>query len=167
MDDLVSLDTLAEISLGLAGFSGVAAALRPDSFSEWRPSTRMAFWAVLIESLAALFFSLLPSVLHHLGVADVSVWRTSSALLAAFMAIQSVGFGVRGRQMAAVEAPPSAWRNRVIPVLVAVVATVVVLNAFGVRGDPQLGPYFLGVVTLLGLGCSSFVLFLVSDRLAA
>ena len=74
------LQTIAEISIGLAGFSGLVVALRkgsgpPDEIQRYR--LRILFSL----SFGAMFLSLLPDTLVNFGVPDEGVWIVSSAAI--------------------------------------------------------------------------------------
>ena len=75
-----SLQTIAEISIGLAGFSGLVVALRKgsgplDDIQKYR--LRILFSL----SFGAMFLSLLPDMLVNFGVPDERVWIVSSAAI--------------------------------------------------------------------------------------
>ena len=73
-----SLQTIAEISIGLAGFSGLVVALRKGSGSI---DDIQKYRLRILFSLAfgAMFLSLLPDTLMNFGVQDERVWIVSSA----------------------------------------------------------------------------------------
>jgi len=84
-----SLQTIAEISIGLAGFSGLLVALREksgpfDNIQKYR--LRILFSL----SFGAMFLSLLPGTLLNFDVPDGRIWFDSSAALLTF----SLGFVV-------------------------------------------------------------------------
>ena len=77
----VELDTLAELSLALIGFSALIAMFRGGSVDTWEPRARLGFWIIIVYGLGALTFALLPSILRGL---NVDSWVPSSVLLALF-----------------------------------------------------------------------------------
>ena len=70
------LDTIAEISVALAGFSGLAAAFRKRQFSEWTRRERLALWQILNWSVYTLFFALIPSAVLNLDIAQEAICRS-------------------------------------------------------------------------------------------
>ncbi|MEJ2132860.1 MAG: hypothetical protein P8Y95_14845, partial [Gammaproteobacteria bacterium] len=79
------LETIAEISVAFAGFTGVVAAFGRGSAAPWTLGDRLRFRVMLSTSLAALLFALLPFILFHLGVRGESLWTLSSVFLAAYL----------------------------------------------------------------------------------
>ena len=75
-----SLQTIAEISIGLAGFSGLIVALRKDlgTISEIQ---KYRLQILLSLSFGALFLSLLPELLLSFEVGIDGVWKLSSICL--------------------------------------------------------------------------------------
>jgi hypothetical protein len=68
----LSLETIAEISIALAGFSGLIAMVRSGPVHDWHPRVRLAFWISLDWSVTAVVLSLLPSLLNPLGLSSWS-----------------------------------------------------------------------------------------------
>ena len=77
MQGELSLETIAEISIALAGFSGLIAMVRSGPVHDWHPRVRLAFWISLNWSIAAVTLSLLPSLLLPLGVTG---WATLNGI---------------------------------------------------------------------------------------
>ena len=84
------LQTLAEVSITLAGFSALISVFRQRAGSAWRPEGLMAMRGVIELSLLPVLFALLPFPLFYSGLTESAVWRVCSAL-----AIRDVGFGRR------------------------------------------------------------------------
>lgn len=77
----VELDTLAELSLALIGFSALIAMFRDGSVDTWEPRRLLGFWVIIVYGIGALAFALLPSILRGL---NVDSWVPPLALLALF-----------------------------------------------------------------------------------
>lgn len=75
-----SLQTVAEVGIGLAGFSGLIMALRKDAGP---PDSIQRFRLNLLFGLAfgAIFLSFLPGVLASMAVPEQRIWFDSSASL--------------------------------------------------------------------------------------
>ena len=83
----LSLETISELAIALAGFSGLIAMLRSGPVHDWPPRARLSFWLTLNYSVAAVIFSSLPSILRPFGVTG---WAVPSVLLGAFFAVALV-----------------------------------------------------------------------------
>lgn len=89
VNSFVELDTIAQISVTLAAFTGLLAGVRGGNLHEWAPRSRLGFWLLLSYCLSALGFSVLPTVLRDFGVDS---WGGAIALLAAFHVICAAFF---------------------------------------------------------------------------
>ncbi len=70
-----ALQTFAEISVGVVGFSAVVVAISPNVVVQ---DARRLSWGMAILfgwGLAALFFSALPFILFYLGVPEIVIWQ--------------------------------------------------------------------------------------------
>jgi hypothetical protein len=75
--------TLAQIALGVLGFTGVVIALKHET-KEWTPLESISFQALVTTTLTALVGSLLPDMLS-IVIADVSwVWRAANLGIGVF-----------------------------------------------------------------------------------
>jgi hypothetical protein len=79
------LTTIAQLGLGVAGFSGIAIAFnrqpgRLSGFEAFRVSILFA------NSFAAVFLSLVPFALFYLGWSQEMIWRSASGLCVVFEA---------------------------------------------------------------------------------
>jgi len=86
------LQTLAEVAVALAGFSGLLAGIRQRSQRESRINiTRLR--TIVETSLSVLAFSLLPALLNGLGLSEIGAFRISAvSFLAGFMPLTVRGF---------------------------------------------------------------------------
>ena len=75
-----SLQTIAEINIGLAGFSGLVVALRKGS-GPLSDIQKYRLRILFSLSFGAMFLSLLPDTLVNFGVPDERVWIGSSAAI--------------------------------------------------------------------------------------
>ena len=80
-----SLQTIAEISIGLAGFSGLIVALRrnPGPLTDVQKYRLRILFAM---TFGAMFLSLLPDLLLNFQVPDERIWFDSSAAMFIFSA---------------------------------------------------------------------------------
>ena len=75
MEEASALYIVAEVSVGLAGFTGVIAALQGRD--GWHPSDIWRVVSLLCITFSALFVALVPVGLHAAGIGESSVWRIS------------------------------------------------------------------------------------------
>ena len=150
------LQTTAEVSVALAGFTGVVAAFGQRR-EQWSAADTVRFRVMLGTSLSALVFSILPIAVHHSGVEPSATWLISSSLLASHFVIMAV---VNTRQLRQVDAfgDPQlrVWVFVLAFLLVAVAVGILVLNAADIGFHRAFGPYFLGLCCLLLIAALMF-----------
>lgn len=96
------LTVLAEVAVGLAGFSSVVIAFRRRaSDGAWRPEDAFRFRLMLEAGLFAGFFALLPNAIAGLGVSEATLWPNLSAALLAYFVIDTIHSFLRSRRMPA------------------------------------------------------------------
>ena len=74
MSTLDSLLTLAEIAVAFAGFSSVVVLFSRRDEDGWRGFDQTRFRVMLLASLFAAFFAVLPLPLKELGVSHSVIW---------------------------------------------------------------------------------------------
>jgi hypothetical protein len=160
-----SLQTLAEVSVALAGFASLLVVLRRGSPTSVSEGEGADLFVVVGGNLLVLLFSLLPLSLHHLGVSDPSTWRISSVLLAVALLFGYVVVLRRRAQLLRTDIQPSFPRvSRIAVQTPLIVVALLVLNATGLFGGPDLGQYLLCLILFLAL--SSLPLVFVVIELA-
>lgn len=75
-----SLQTIAEVGIGLAGFSGLVVALRRDA-GPLDEIQKFRLSLLFVLAFGAIFLSFLPDVLASLSVPEERIWFDSSASL--------------------------------------------------------------------------------------
>ena len=76
--DIDGLGAIAEVAIGLAGFSGVFVALTRTGAFAPPEAVRLSF--LLYTTLGALFLSLIPNALVTASLSDVMAWRVLGLL---------------------------------------------------------------------------------------
>ena len=76
------LTVLAEISIALAGFTGIVVAFRQRGLGGFQPHELVRLRFMLGTACLLLFFALFPFLLHYMAFASDSTWALSSAALA-------------------------------------------------------------------------------------
>jgi hypothetical protein len=152
------LQTIAEIAITLAGFTGVVAFLGQRARGEWRTVDLFRFNQLLAGSLAALLLSFAPILLFKLGVPEPLAWRASSGLVALYLAAALAwsAQGLRGL--------PEAERSEIIPwMLSLILATNIgvfalqVLCAAGIAYSGESAPVLVALVWLLAFSAFQFL----------
>jgi hypothetical protein len=149
MQSLDVASTIAEVAVGLAGFSGLVLVLgqRRDHLTSL---DKYRLILLLTPSLAALFLALAPLALLETGIAPTVLWRTASGVQALTCLGIVVGFAPWTRR-AMREAPEVFHRSQLAIVAVGYLLNGVVqgLHAAGVFGSQNSGVYLIGLVFLL------------------
>jgi hypothetical protein len=79
MEAREELLTIAEIAVGLAGFSGVVAAFLQRGGLP--PADRLRFVGIFVTAFIAVVLAFVPIALEHGGLRDGSLWRLSSGAM--------------------------------------------------------------------------------------
>jgi hypothetical protein len=156
LDAFDTLLTLAEVSLGLAGFAGIVMVFGrgPGALP---PADSFRLLALVGCSLGTLFLSLIPVALGFVGVAEPELWQWSSALMVA-VAIPAHLFGISRVRRDAAEL------FEVVPVYMIpfgasfFVANLIaqVCNSLGIGWSPSFGVYLFGLIWYLGFAAFQF-----------
>ena len=145
-----ALLTLAQVAIGLAGFSAILVALSGKPH-QWTPVDAFRIRNILAFSFQSVFLSLVPFVLAFFRLPESSVWKLSLLVIAiaTFGGVLLVLSGVYR-----LSRPERAVLNAVVVSTVTAIlftmAAVELLAAFGIV-HPAPGVFFLGLVVLLGV----------------
>jgi len=167
MNQFDAMTIVAELALGIAGFSGVVVALgsRPGI---WPRVDRLRLATLLATGLGALFLVLFAMMLILLEVDHDLVWRISSALMAlhglAMMITIVPGAWSITRNTTGMKSPYSV--AVFIPTVVLGAANILVqsMNAVGILSVDRFGIFFAGLVILLLNSGTQFVRLLFVAR---
>jgi hypothetical protein len=147
VDPTELLATIAELALGLAGFSGVMTAFmqRPGRLTEVE-TYRIA--VLLGASLGALFLALLPLALMQFGLEARALWRDAGLSMLAFAAVGGALY-LRSSRRVARHAPEIFNRSVFIGLAAGHVANFVLQVAALTVLEPSPGPYVVGLIWFL------------------
>ena len=162
MEATDSLDTLAQVAITLAGFSGLAAAIRARPFEAWFPRERFTFLTIFVFSLGALLFALIPSALHYFRLSEDTIWRLASFLMLLYIGGAVCGTLIANQRLNRAGHPrsrPTVWTVGFI--VGAAGAVLQCLNTTGLLIGVGPGPYYISVVAMIGLAAMNFVVFLI------
>ena len=153
-------DSLTEFSVALAGFSGVAIAIKSrdgmiDSLTEFRTRNLLTF------ALAAAFGSILPAQLSTFALEGTDVWAWSSGIFSLIL------LGVLGSAVQATRLVDGAERAALSSLFGAffyagnsISFVSQILNGFGLFWNPSPAPLSMGIVFLLVCTTVQFLRFL-------
>ncbi len=146
--------TLAQLSLVLAGFTGVVVAFRQRGLETWPEHEQVRFRYMLELAAYSILFELLPFLLHHLGLAETTAWAVCSALLALWFVTRIV-------QTLRIDPEVRRRLDRFWFLLYqwgsALFALLAAGNALALAGPPGLGLYLAGLGWMLFYSASLYV----------
>jgi hypothetical protein len=151
-----TLLTLAEVSLGLAGFAGIVMVFGRGRGS-LPPADSLRLAALVGASFATLFLSLIPIALSAVGVPEPELWQWSSAIMVVLVAPAHVVGMLRIRRIA-------DEMFEVTPVYLLGIGALLLLgnliaqicNSLGVGSLPMFGVYLFGLILYLGFAATQF-----------
>jgi hypothetical protein len=155
------LTILAEVFIAFAGFTGIVATLGQRSEGKWRPVDVIRFRALLEASLAGLILCVLPFGFHHFAVAETITWGVCSAIVAVYALSFILRITRKQGKLRVNEDPDFVPGVRLILVLLTgLVVPIQALNAVGIGLEHTFSGYLVGLIYLLILCSSMFVLLL-------
>ena len=156
LDAFDTLLTLAEVSLGLAGFAGIVVVFGrgPGALA---PADSFRLLALVGCSLGTLFLSLVPIALNAVGLPEPELWQWSSAILLAVAVPAHLFAFLRIRRHV-------AEILEVLPIYMLPIGVSLFLanfiaqicNALGVGSLPIFGVYLIGLILYLGFAALQF-----------
>ncbi len=167
MDQFDAMTIIAELALGIAGFSGVIVALssRPG---EWSRVDRLRLATLLATGLGALFLVLFAMMLIMLQVDIDLVWRISSLLMALHGLVIMItivpGAWSITRDTSGMKAPYSVAVFIPTVILAGLNILAQSVNAVGILTIDRFGIFFAGLVILLLNSGTQFVRLLFLAR---
>jgi len=151
--------TLAQVAIGLAGFSAILIALSGKPH-QWTAVDAFRIRNILAFSFQSVFLSLIPFVLAFFSVPEATVWKVSLLIIAI---ATSGGVLLVLSGVYRLTRPERAVLNAVVVATVTatlfITAAVELLAAFGLF-RPAAGVFFLGLVVLLGVSAVLVARFL-------
>jgi hypothetical protein len=152
---------LAEIFVAFAGFTGIVATLGQRSEGKWRPVDVIRFRALLEASLAGLVLCVLPYGFHYFAVAEAITWSICSAILALCAPLFILRLIRNQVKLRVSEDPDFVPGVRLILVpLTGLVVPILALNAAGIGLEHTFSGFLVGLIYVLIVCCSMFVLLL-------
>ena len=149
VSDIASaLLTLAQVAIGLAGFSAILVALSGKPH-QWTPVDAFRIRNILALSFQSVFLSLVPFVLAFFSLSESTVWQVS-VLILAIATLGSVLLVLGGvyRLSPSERAVLKAVVVSTVTAVLCFMAAVELLAVFGIV-RPASAVFFLGLVVLL------------------
>ena len=157
------LTVIAEISIALAGFSGIVVAFRQRGIEAWPPHELIRLRFMLGIACVTLLFSLLPFVPHHLGARTSATWELSSVVFSA--GLFGVSFVAYVGTKAYLNRLSRAWFFTYLTGSIAS-ALGLLCNGLGVFGAAYPGVYLVGLGWLLFFSTTLFVRLVLAPSLS-
>jgi len=155
-----ALFSIAEIGIGLAGFSGLVAAFLQPSGHKWRPEQKTRIVFLIVLSFGMIVCSLAPYALAGIGNSPALVWGVP------MVAFSSLGIGLVIYWMMASRRPEFKLRFPLFSIPIVIVATALQVAAF-LSGLGLIFPYsqtlfVFGFLSVLVFGANVFLALLYS-----
>jgi len=158
------LNTLAEVAITLAGFSGVVVAFRLRGAHAWSPTELRVLWFLIGDSFLVLFFSLLPFPLAIANWSDDALWSSCNALLGSWFIVGDV-LALRGerrdriaQQLITVPViSPILYVMSIGALAMGIALWLSALDLLVARGQAA---YVLGLIALLAFAAVEFLFFI-------
>ena len=156
------LQTVAEVAVAFAGFTGVVLAFGRRSDRAWSPMDIYRFRVLLGASLQTLLLSLIPLLLYHSGASERTTWAASSFLVCILLIVILTN---DLRYLAPIR-DQMARADRILGVIVSVgfacVFAAQVANVFGVFGSRAFAAYLGALIYYLTMASLMFLRLLSS-----
>jgi hypothetical protein len=149
------LQSISEVAVTLAGFSGVVAVLGHRDRGSWSAAELLQLRTLVEPSLIALFGSLFPGTLQLADVPDAWCWRIANAVLGVLGTLGLAAFILRSR---AVRTTPG---QRVLLVLTVPAIGANLLTSAGVLEQQELF-FVVSLLLALAIAAYNFLLLLFS-----
>ena len=157
------LDTLANVGVTLAAFSGLVGAFRARGSDRWSTTEFRVLWFLILDGFLVVFFAVIPIPLTLAQLSSDMVWGICSALLGTWFLIGAIlaWIGERRDRLAgrSVKVPI------ITPILYGVIAltplmgVVLLLSVWDIIPRGQ-AVYVFGLVALLVVAAVEFLFFI-------
>jgi hypothetical protein len=150
------LSSVIEIGIGMAGFAGIIAAIRQREVSTWDPHHRVLLQMLFTAAAAAIFFSLLPTLLAESGLPVVTTWRVGSIALITWF------IGAPAYRLYQARQP--GVRFVIARGVIAMVVPIILLLSANVAFFCTSWPYLVGILGILVNGFVTFLALLFGEQ---
>ncbi len=159
-----SLDTLANVAITLAAFSGLVVAFRARGAHTWSPTELRVLWFLIVDSFLVVFFALLPLPLALFNLSADALWGLCSALLGSWFIVGNlVALWGERRDRAAQQlitipvVTPILYGIYVVALVIGIFLWLSVFDLVVPRGQAM---FVLGLIVLLAFAAAEFMFFI-------
>ena len=159
MENAGVLQLLAELALGVLGFSGVVAVLGRRSAGEWAPIDRVRFFTMISLAGLVLLLALLPFPFHSAGFASQPIWGWCSGVGAILLVCNGVATRIFYPAPTGVFTDPGTSRLATAYIAPAIIGALFLfaMNATGIGLEHSATPYLVAVLLTFGVPVLLFI----------
>jgi len=155
-DELLAI---AEIAVGIAGFSGVVAAFTQRGGLS--TADRLRFLAIFLSAFSALLLAFVPIALTYSGVSGAAIWRVSSVVMLVWSVVGLASYPQGARRIR-----QELGTTHSLPIVLFAIPTclslgVQIVNAGGWIWSPNPVAYLFGMLVYLYSAGLFFVLIVL------
>ena len=164
-----TLQLIAELSIGLAGFAGIVAALGRRAQGEWDPQERARLESLLWAAGGGVVFSVAPLVVASSGLPEVTIWRVGNGVFALAHVVVAAWFFQRRGLTLSSQDTDARILAAVVPIVGALVGGLILGQlavALGFLTDLGAFLYQTALLWCLVVGLLQFVFLLLRTRAA-
>ena len=160
MTELSILEMTAEVSVAFAGFIGVFLILATRE-GRFGAEDSLAIQALVIGSVASVFYSAAPLILYAFGVSGAELWRISSGLIG-LVGVAVVAYVVpQVRALAPTEGIRSVNLSNLVGLTLSALGLLCLLaNVLAWPWAPSGGMYLLAVWLVVAIAGTNFVVLI-------
>ena len=165
MEEAETLQTIAEVAIAIAGFTGVVVVFGGRVRGKWTRLESDRLWLLLAQALIATLLSFLPLLLYFGGLANEPLWRLSNGAFAtAFAGIGAhIAFKQRGLERYSEASSSAAWFVYSTFAIGTLIAAAQVAYAAGILPARGSFLFLLGLLFLVAMAVSNFWQLLISS----
>ncbi len=145
--------SLAEVSIAMAGFSSIVVIFKRRETDTWRKADADRFHGMILHSMLAVLFAFLPFAFTSFDIESSNTFRWCSSLLAVVTGLQVI---VTSR----LEASSSIWTRMQVLIGGVFIALLQAFAGLGFFPELGLGIYFGGVLWHLVQAGALFVMLI-------
>ena len=159
MENAGILQLLAELALGVLGFSGVVAVLGRRSAGEWAPIDRFRFFGMIRITAFVLVLAVLPFPFHSAGFASEAIWGWCSGVGAVLLVSATVAQRIVESAPKGTFTDPRTSKLALAYVVPAYLGALFLfgLNATGIGLEQSATRYLVAVLLTFGIPVVLFI----------
>jgi hypothetical protein len=159
MENAEILQLVAELALGVLGFSGVVAVLGRRGAGEWAPVDRVRFFGMVRITAIVLVLAVSPFPLYSAGLASEAIWGWCSGLGAVLLVLSVVAARLLEQAPKGLFTDPGTSKLALAYVAFAYFSAFLTfgLNAIGIGLQQSATPYLVAVLLTFGIPLVLFI----------